>query len=202
MAELIRLDRPPADFCLSVSGVSPTLEIPKLEKYLRELAGGPLWSLIVHEDNGSGRRRWAMAFFYCKSDMERCQTSVDGLVLAGSQLSAKRLTKLRGSNHPAAGREGIRASKAIELMNTYVGFNQWSSELLHVGAVDEGAPSSNMSGTGTDLFVARMRVTVRAAGLEVTAEATSGGIDGRALYAESSAGECRAQNKAPRRAVV
>ena len=67
MAELIRLDRPPADFCLSVSGVSPTLEIPKLEKYLRELAGGPLWSLIVHEDNGSGRRRWAMAFFYCKS---------------------------------------------------------------------------------------------------------------------------------------
>ena len=35
MAELIRLDRPPADFAISVSGISPSLEITKLETYLR-----------------------------------------------------------------------------------------------------------------------------------------------------------------------
>ena len=192
MAELIRLDRPPADFCVSVSGLSPTLEISVLERYLRELAGGPLWSLVVHEDSGGGRRRWCMAFFYCESDCERCRTCANGLVLAGSMLSTQRLTKLRGSNHPAAGREGIPVSKATDLMNSYVGFNQWSSELLDVGVAAGGDAAG--AGSAADRFVARMRVTVPAAGLRVTAEATGEGMASKP-YAASSAWECRAQNK-------
>ena len=197
-AELIRLDRPPADFCVSVSGLSPTLEVPKLERYLREL-GGPLWSLIVHEDNtGGDMRRWAMAFFYCESDAERCRQQCDGLVLAGRRLSTRRLTKLRGSNHPAAGREGIPASKAIDLMNHYVGFNGWSSELLHVQPAVDGDHAAGTT-SGADLFMARARITV-ADGPEVTAEAIGGGVGSR-LYAESSTAddaarwERRAQHK-------
>ena len=170
MAELIRLDRPPADFCISLSGLSPTLEVSKLESYLREL-GGPVWSLVVHE-NSEGQR-WAMAFFYCESDCEKCRQQCDGLVLAGRTLSTRRLTKLRGSSHPAAGREGIPASKAIDCINHYVGFNQWSSELLGLTpAMDARAANAAGGGGSEDVFVARVRVTL-ASGLEVTAEATN-----------------------------
>ena len=188
MAELIRLDRPPADFCVSVSGLAPTLEVSKLNSYLIEM-GGPVWSLVVHE--GAGGRRWAMAFFYCESDCERCRHQCDGLVLAGMRLSTQRLTKLRSADHPAAGREGIPASKAIDLMNHYVGFNRWSSELLHVG------PAADADGatSGTDLFMARIRVLV-AGGLEVTAEGIGGGIGSR-LHAESSAASQSKPSKAP-----
>lgn len=197
-AELIRLDRPPGDFCLAVSGLAPTLEISKLEGYLRELGGGPLWSIIDHVDssNSDGRRRWAMAFFYCESDAERCRRQCDGLVLSGRRLSANRLTKLRGgsssSNHPAAaGREpGIPASKAIDLMNHYVGFNQWSSEVLQLTtAVDDDHNSNNNGANRAEqgpMFVARMRVTIACAEIEVTAEATDGGF-GSLPYAESAA---------------
>ena len=176
-AELIRFDRPPADFCVHLSGLSRSLEVSKLERYLREV-GGPLWSLVVHEDSGGSGQRRAMAFFYCESDCERCREQCDGLVLAGKMLSTRRLTKLRGSSHPAAGREGIPASKAIELMNHYVGFNHWSSELLHVGPAADDCEA--VASKDVDLFLARMRVTV-AAGPEVTAEATSGDFGGKLL---------------------
>jgi hypothetical protein len=181
-AELIRLDRPPPDFCVSVSGLSPTLDLEKLESYLREM-GGPLWSLIVHENGSGGGRRWAMAFFYCESDSQRALQQCDGLVLAGQRLSTRRLTQLRGSNHPAAGREGIPASKAIDIMNHYVGFNQWSSEVLQVRpAVNDELATGTPT---TDLFVARVRVIVAAAaGLEVTAEAI-GGLESK-LHATGS----------------
>ena len=193
-AELIRLDRPPGDFCVSVSGLSPTLEVTKLERYLREL-GGPLWSLIIHEDPCGDSRRWAMAFFYCESDCERCRQQCEGLVLAGRRLSTRRLTRLRGSNHPAAGREGIPASKAIELMNHYVGFNRWSSELLHV----QPAANGDCAASGDGLFVARMRIVV-ADGPEVTAEATDGGVGSRlcaetSMTDEAAVWERRAQHK-------
>ena len=178
MAELIRLDRPPADFCVSVSGLAPALEVSKLTSYLREM-GGPLWSLVVHE--GAGARRWAMAFFYCESDCERCRHQCDGLVLAGMRLSTQRLTKLRGVDHPAAGREGIPAFKAIDLMNHYVGFNRWSSALLHLGPATDADDAT----IPTDTFLARMRVVVDG-GLEVTAEGIGGG-DGSRPHAESSA---------------
>ena len=180
MAELIRLDRPPADFCVSVSGLAPALEVSKLTSYLREM-GGPLWSLVVHE--GAGARRWAMAFFYCESDCERCRHQCDGLVLAGMRLSTQRLTKLRGVDHPAAGREGIPAFKAIDLMNHYVGFNRWSSALLHLGPATDADDAT----IPTDTFLARMRVVVDG-GLEVTAEGIGGG-DGSRPHAESSAAE-------------
>ena len=179
-AELIRLDRPPADYCLAVGGLAPALEVSKLEACLIE-RGGPLWSLLVHEDSSGGERRWAMVFFYCESDCERCRHQCDGLVLAGRRLSTRRLTKLR-SNHPAAGREGIPASKAIDLMNHYVGFNQWSSQLLHVGPAADERPST--CPPQPSVFAARMRVSV-AGGLEVTAEATDGGIRSD-LHGESS----------------
>ena len=177
MAELIRLDRPPADFCVCISGLSPTLEVSKLQNYLREM-GGPLWNFVVQQEDSDedGKRRWAMAFFFCESDCERCRQQCDGLVLAGMRLNAKRATKLRGNSNPAAGRESVPSAKAIEVMNHYVGFNKWSSELLSVELTEDRKQASAAS--PSDLYSARIRLVVTD-GPEVTAEATSGDFVGR-----------------------
>ena len=168
---LIRLDRRPAagQFCVTLSGISPNTDPAKLERCLRE-CGGPLENLIVHESHfGESRALYATAQFFCEADCERCRSNCDGLLLSGRRIQVSRLTKSSGWSSNGAVLE-LGFAKAIELMNHFLGFNGWSSELLGFEAVANGSGTS--AGTSTAVlaaagYEARVRIRVPGSGVDL-----------------------------------
>ena len=149
--ELIRLDRRPlsGQFCLAVDGLAPSIDPAKLERCLRE-CGGPLENLIIHR---AVDRQWATVQFFCEADCDRCRQQCDGMVLEGRRVAMRRLTK--GALSSNAGVLSLSAAKAIDLMNHFIGFNKWSSEVLELWK-----PEAPESAASSCAFAARVRVFV------------------------------------------
>jgi hypothetical protein len=168
---LIRLDRRPAagQFCVTLSGISPNTDPAKLERCLRE-CGGPLENLIVHESHfGESRALNATAQFFCEADCERCRSNCDGLLLSGRRIQVSRLNKSSGWSSNGAVLE-LGFAKAIELMNHFLGFNGWSSELLGFEIVANGSgtsagtPAAVLAAAG---YEARVRIRVPGSGVDL-----------------------------------
>lgn len=144
MLEVIRLDRRPLSghFCLSVNGIAPATNPTKLERCLRE--GGLLENLVIHR---APDRQWATAQYFCEADCEAVRQQCDGMVLDGRRINVARAGKLSS----VRGILPISASKAIDLMNHYVGFNRWSSEVVSLRRRD----AANVGGGDSEGGVGR-----------------------------------------------
>ena len=185
-AELIRLDRLPSGWAHSVSigRLAPSIDDERLAQVLSD-CGGPVANLLLH---CAPDRRWATAQFFCEADAERFRTSCDGRPFAGQRIEVKRLYASRGGSStaptpakrcppgsaaptPALPTQGdaaldMPASKAISVMNAYLGFGGWSHELLELTTEAD-------TGERAPTYKAKVRVCAR--GTNVVGVATSGG---------------------------
>lgn len=187
---IIRLDRRPlsGQHCVSISGLAPSVDPAKLERCFRE-CGGPLENLIIHETQfGTGSSNYATAQFFCEADCERCRHHCDGLLLNGRRMQVTRLTKTSGWSANGAFLE-LPATKCIELMNHYLGFNGWTSELLGLTAVAVPASTAGATAVG---FEARVCVRVMSCGMEVIGSSVGDSGD---VVAGVSGGEINARRK-------
>eukprot|EP00325_Prymnesiales_sp_UTEX-LB-985_P004762 CAMPEP_0174705396 /NCGR_PEP_ID=MMETSP1094-20130205/8640_1 /TAXON_ID=156173 /ORGANISM="Chrysochromulina brevifilum, Strain UTEX LB 985" /LENGTH=262 /DNA_ID=CAMNT_0015903557 /DNA_START=13 /DNA_END=801 /DNA_ORIENTATION=- len=150
--ELIRLDRRPlgGQFCVWVDGLAPSTDPAKLERCLIQ-RGGPLETLVVHQASDV---QWATAQFFCEADCERCRQHCDGMVLDGRRVQVRRPTKGQRESSSMYN-QSLSSIKAIDLMNHFLGFNGWSSEVLALWKPE--APDGVAS---SDIFSARVRVSV------------------------------------------
>ena len=97
---------------------------------------------------------WWHVQFFCQADCDRCRQQCDGIVLDGRRVALRRLTK--GALSSNAGVLSLSAAKAIDLMNHFVGFNRWSSEVVKLWK-----PEAPESAAGRSVaFSARVRVLV------------------------------------------
>ena len=160
---VVRLDRRPGagQHCVSIAGLAPGLDPSKLERFLRE-CGGPLENLIIHQSQyGERGSNFATAQFFCEMDRDRCVHNCDQRLLNGRWIQVTRQSKTGGWSSDGAILE-LPAAKAIELMNHFLGFNGWTSEILSLGAVGEGTAIG---------FEARVVVRVASSDVESMASA-------------------------------
>jgi hypothetical protein len=138
--ELIRLDRRPGAWlhCFNVNGVAPSVEADRLCKYATE-CGGPVCNFIMHTE--AGGRRWATVQFFCDSDAQRFCHNCNGRVVDGRRLEIRPLARTLTETAAAAADDGrgpvdVPAAKTVELVNHFVGFNNWSSQVLDIKQVE------------------------------------------------------------------
>ena len=99
--------------------------------------GGLLDNLVLHRPDST--RQYAMAQFFCESDAERCRQQFDGRWIDGVRVDARRYNASGGRKRPRAlgsHAEGaplaLSISKAIDVMNHFVGCFGWSHEILEL----------------------------------------------------------------------
>ncbi len=183
MAELIRLDRRPAPGChmVSINALSPVTSYAKLRGCLEE-CGGLLDNLVLHRPDST--RQYAMAQFFCESDAERCRQQFDGRWIDGVRVDARRYNASGGRKRPRAlgsHAEGaplaLSISKAIDVMNHFVGCFGWSHEILELQPASLSRPDGGASGGShqtTARHTARVRVRLRS-GVEALGEGSGVG---------------------------
>lgn len=179
--ELIRLDvRPPAfAFMVSIDGISPITTYDKLKRCLAE-CGGLVDNLTLNrvlDEHDQPTRQYALAQFYCASECERCRHELPMRYIDGNRVTVRRYSGSAAATSGAA-TPRLTIAKAIDVMDHFVGFNQWAHELLELESAapayydQRGAPRP--PATGAELQVAaaaeqkaRVRVHVRSSGLAV-----------------------------------
>ena len=187
MACMIRLDRrpPPGQYCLTVSNISPEADLAKLEQRLRS-SGGPLDNFIHHKSQfGTGESHFATVQFFCATDCERFRHECDGMLFSGRRI---RVTPLKRSSGWSPTPLELSASNAIELMNHFVGFNGWSSEIIGIQLISassvgpHSAGASSSRGANSDCHAGfEAKVVVKVAGSDIAIQGVGVGDTGTIL---------------------